>query len=95
MFIINRNYHIGGDTNEAYGNPSEYQAYINPVITETKGEKVEIEETCLTIPFIKFIVPRFPEIKLEFRDEFRDFRVETLTGQLSYITQHCINHLDG
>lgn len=59
MFIINGNYQVGGDTNEAYANPLEYQSYINPVITETKGEKVEIEETCLTIPFIRFVVPRF------------------------------------
>lgn len=33
MFIINGNYQVGGDTNEAYANPLEYQAYINPVIT--------------------------------------------------------------
>lgn len=32
VFVINKNFHLGTHTNEAYSNPSDFQAYINPVI---------------------------------------------------------------
>jgi peptide deformylase len=46
-------------THPDYCNSTDYQAYINPVIKTKRGEVSEIEEQCLAIPFITFIVPRY------------------------------------
>jgi peptide deformylase len=80
LFIINKHYSTGIPTHDVYKNPLDYQTYINPVIVEARGEQVEVEENCLVIPFLRFKVPRFKEIKLEFRDEMRDYRTEIISG---------------
>lgn len=60
VFCINRLHSYTVLTHPAYNNPADYSAYINPKIVTTKGTLIEVEEQCLAIPFITFLVPRYP-----------------------------------
>lgn len=59
IFLINRHHTNTALTHPDYSNPADYSAYINPKIVGTKGTPIEVEEQCLAIPFITFLVPRY------------------------------------
>lgn len=42
VFLVNRLHHLSALTHPQYCNPSDYQAYINPIIVSTKGEPIEV-----------------------------------------------------
>lgn len=69
--------------------------FINPVILEKKGNKVPMEEGCLSIPEVSDKVFRPETITIEYSDrDFNKMRLEA-NGWTSRIIQHEYDHLDG
>jgi len=69
--------------------------FINPVVIEKSGEKVKMEEGCLSIPEVRDDVKRPLLVKVKFLDRnFNEIERE-FDGWLSRIIQHEIDHLDG
>ncbi len=67
---------------------------INPEILESHGE-VEIEEGCLSIPDVRAIVSRPKKIYLKYSDfDLNEVKTE-VSGFLSRVIQHEIDHLNG
>jgi peptide deformylase len=82
------------DCDQEYGKKNPI-FYINPVIVETRGEKVESDEGCLSIPGISIPIERYPEVTVEALDLNGDtIRVEA-DDFLARCLQHEIDHLDG
>jgi peptide deformylase len=71
------------------------RALINPRILKMKGQQMEPEEGCLSIPGLRGIVPRAQEIHVQAQDgEGRPIRFRA-TGFEARIIQHEVDHLDG
>ncbi|MFN1835407.1 peptide deformylase [Balneola sp. MJW-20] len=69
--------------------------FINPVILEKKGNKVPMDEGCLSIPEVSDKVFRPETITIEYFDrDFNKMRLEA-NGWTSRIIQHEYDHLDG
>lgn len=68
---------------------------INPQILELNGEKVRMEEGCLSIPDVRDDVSRPEQVTVKFLD--RNFEEQTLqaTGWVSRVIQHEYDHLEG
>jgi peptide deformylase len=69
--------------------------FINPTIIEKTGEKVKLEEGCLSIPDVRDDVVRPDQVVVEYLD--RDFNKQTITatGWVSRVIQHEYDHLQG
>ena len=68
---------------------------INPVIFESGGEEVGMEEGCLSIPGIRERVVRPSEIKVEYFNERWELIEEHLVGLAARVVQHEYDHLEG
>lgn len=70
-------------------------AMINPEITLTSDDEVDMEEGCLSIPGVNASVTRPESISVSYRDE--DFQKQNLEvgGWLARVIQHEKDHLDG
>lgn len=68
---------------------------INPEILEHSPERMICDEWCLSVPWEKWKVPRYKEIKLKYFDDKFKEKIIALTGLRSNIVQHEIDHLDG
>ncbi len=71
------------------------QVFINPKITERKGDLWDFEEGCLSIPGIREDVKREPEITVEFYDQDWEKQVKTFDGIQARIIQHEYDHIEG
>lgn len=70
-------------------------AMINPQIANTFGEKVKMEEGCLSIPDLRDDVVRPETVTLKYLDrEFNTSEI-TVSGWVSRIIQHEYDHLQG
>jgi peptide deformylase len=68
---------------------------INPVLVEVSGEKLFVEEGCLSVPELWHKTPRFEFAKAEGVDlEGKPVVVEG-TGLMAQMLQHECDHLDG
>ena len=69
--------------------------FINPEILEKTGEKIKLEEGCLSIPDVRDDVVRPDKVVVEYLD--RDFEKKrlTATGWVSRVIQHEYDHLQG
>lgn len=69
--------------------------FINPLILEKRGNKVPLEEGCLSIPEVNDKVFRPETVIIEFFD--RDFNKHRLEagGWTSRVIQHEYDHLEG
>jgi peptide deformylase len=69
--------------------------FINPKIERFSGDRIEIEEGCLSIPNIRENVVRHDVIEISFFD--RNFAPQKITaeGWLSRVIQHEYDHLLG
>lgn len=71
------------------------EALLNPVIVKKKGEQIEPEEGCLSIPGLRGVVKRAIEITVKAQDRhgrplrFRAFDFE------ARVIQHELDHLNG
>lgn len=70
-------------------------ALINPELEVLDGEPVSRAEGCLSLPGINEDVKRVENIRLRWLDEDFKPHEEVMTGFLSRIVQHELDHLDG
>jgi len=68
---------------------------INPKIVELRGDKVLLEEGCLSVPGLWHKTPRFEEVVAEGEDlDGNAVRIEA-QGLLAQALQHECDHLEG
>jgi peptide deformylase len=80
------------------GNPyaDNYEIYINPQIDLTNNKSTKIdEEGCLSIPGLMVERKRFDEIKVRYYDANGKKNKKRLSGFLSKLFQHELDHLNG
>ena len=86
------------DSKDVIGNPNNdnYEFYINPQIDHSSRKSIqEGEEGCLSIPEIRLIAERFDKIKVRYYNENGKKIKKPLSGFLSRLFQHELDHLDG
>lgn len=71
------------------------RAFLNPQMVSETGEEWGFEEGCLSIPGIREMVQRCPDIVLRYEDENRQLHEEAFTGMAARIIQHEYDHLEG
>lgn len=71
------------------------RAFLNPQMLSETGEPWGFEEGCLSIPGIRELVQRCPNIVLRYEDENRQVHEETFSGMAARIIQHEYDHLEG
>ena len=84
--------------NNPIGNPNaeNYEFYINPQIDHYSKKSIqEGEEGCLSIPEIRLVAERFDQIKVRYFNENGEKIKKPLSGFLSRLFQHELDHLDG
>ena len=72
----------------------EVLVLVNPVIVETKGERVVIEG-CLSVPGYQAEVPRAESVRVQARDRNGKLFRKRGTELLAQALQHEIDHLNG
>ena len=80
------------------GNPNadNYEFYINPQIDHSSKKSIqEGEEGCLSIPEIRLIAERFDKIKIRYFNAEGKKIKKPLSGFMSRMFQHELDHLDG
>lgn len=70
-------------------------ALINPELEILDGEETARPEGCLSLPGINEDVRRVEHIRLRWKDEDFNDHEEEMSGFLSRIVQHELDHLDG
>lgn len=86
------------ELSSASGNPyaDNYEIYINPQIDLTNNKSTKIdEEGCLSIPGLMVERKRFDEIKVRYYDVNGKKNKKRLSGFLSKLFQHELDHLNG
>ena len=71
------------------------RAFLNPRMLSETGEEWGFEEGCLSIPGIREMVHRCPNIVLRYEDENRQPHEEAFSGMAARIIQHEYDHLEG
>jgi peptide deformylase len=71
------------------------RAFINPQMLSETGEPWGFEEGCLSIPGVRELVQRCPDIVLRYEDENRQVHEEGFSGMAARIIQHEYDHLEG
>lgn len=89
VFVVNYNEQIS-----AYINPKVVSKKKIPSKKENQREK-KILEGCLSLPHFYGPLNRSYEIKVEYKDEKGNKKLDTYKGVLAQIVQHEIDHLDG
>lgn len=69
--------------------------FINPKITEYYGGLKSSNEGCLSIPQIRFRVPRHNKIDITYHDENFSLVSKTFKSQSAFVVQHEYDHLKG
>lgn len=70
-------------------------AFVNPVIVEKKGDKIPMDEGCLSIPEVTDKIIRPETVVVKYKDEeFNDCEIEA-SGWLARVIQHEYDHLEG
>ena len=71
------------------------KAFVNPEIIEKSGEKVLMDEGCLSIPGLREDVLRFSTIRMKYFDLDWKEHDEVFGGFTARVLQHEYDHLDG
>ena len=71
------------------------KAFVNPVVVERKGEKMPINEGCLSLPGLHEEVDRESEIRIQYYDRDWNFYDEVYNGYKARVMLHEYDHLDG
>lgn len=73
----------------------DVEVLINPRITQSRGDKVILQEGCLSCPDVKVEVARFPEIKVRGYDQYGQKVSKRYLDYVARIVQHEMDHLEG
>ena len=77
-------------------NADNYEFYINPQIDYSSKKSIqEGEEGCLSIPEVRIIAERFDKIKVRYYNQDGKKVKKTLSGFMSRLFQHELDHLNG
>lgn len=71
------------------------KAFINPHIIEKSGDKVLMEEGCLSLPGLREDVLRYDTIRMKYLDSNWQEHDEVFTGFTARVLQHEYDHLEG
>lgn len=71
------------------------KAFINPHIIEKEGDKVLMDEGCLSIPGLREDVLRYNTIRIKYFGQNWQEYDEVYTGFAARVLQHEYDHLDG
>lgn len=71
------------------------KVFINPRVTERKGDKVPMNEGCLSLPGLHEDVDRESEIRIQYYDEKWQPFDEVYSGYKARVILHEYDHLDG
>ncbi len=71
------------------------RAFINPHILEKDGEKILMEEGCLSLPGLREEVLRFNTIRMKYLDTNWQEHDEIFYGFAARVLQHEYDHLNG
>lgn len=71
------------------------KAFINPHIIEKEGDKILMDEGCLSIPGLREDVLRFSTIRIKYFDLNWQEYDEVYSGFTARVLQHEYDHLDG
>lgn len=74
---------------------NKFLTFINPQIIKFEGEKIILEEGCLSVPNIWGYIKRYPAVVVEYLDIWGKKRKLKAKGLLAQIIQHEIDHLEG
>jgi peptide deformylase len=69
--------------------------FINAEIIEETGEPWDFEEGCLSIPDIREVVSREPEVRMTYLDQEFKLQERTFTGLAARVVQHEYDHIEG
>lgn len=75
--------------------PAAVRVVINPMLTPHPGELVYDWEGCLSIPGLRGLVPRHPEVRVQGLDRGGQPLDLVLQGLEARIVQHEFDHLNG
>ncbi len=91
IFVIDADPVLDKEEEELYGP----MVFINPEIVELSGEKIMMDEGCLSLPELNDKVKRHEFVTIRFLD--RNFEEQELQagGWMSRVIQHENDHLDG
>jgi peptide deformylase len=106
LFVMDSGPMLGPDEDEdgepvEVAAPDEIQetpikrAFINPQMVSETGTPWGFEEGCLSIPGVRELVQRCPDIVLRYEDENRQVHEEGFSGMAARIIQHEYDHLEG
>ena len=73
----------------------ELVAMVNPVIVERSRDRINWEESCLSVPEFYVDVARSKEIVVEWRDGEGQPQRKTFSDFAAVVLQHELDHLDG
>jgi len=71
------------------------KTFINPKVVERKGEKVPMNEGCLSLPGLHEEVDRESELRIQYYDSDWSFHDEVYKGYKARVVLHEYDHLDG
>jgi len=75
--------------------PIPFTVLINPELTPVTDEQVDDWEGCLSVPGMRGLVPRYPELRYTGFDEQGNRIDRTVDGFHARVVQHEVDHLDG
>jgi peptide deformylase len=78
-----------------YMNTGEPAVFINPSLTPTDDDTMEVWDDCMSFPELLIRVERYRACRIEYLDMDWSGRVMELEGDLSELLQHEYDHLDG
>lgn len=91
LFVID-----GAPLAEDYPEMKDFRiAFINPRVVERSGEKVTMNEGCLSLPGLHEEVDRESEVHITFYDRDWTFHDEVYNGYKARVVLHEYDHLDG
>jgi peptide deformylase len=73
----------------------DVEVLVNPRITQCRGDKVILQEGCLSCPDIKVEIARFPEIKVRGFDMYGQKISRRYLDYVARVVQHEMDHLEG
>jgi peptide deformylase len=72
------------------------RSYFNCEIVETFGEKIKMQEACLSLPNVSHEILRYNQVSIKYQDRNGNFVEQVLpVGITSQCAQHEIQHLKG
>jgi peptide deformylase len=83
------------DTEHPDPGDGELHALINPALEPIAGELVYDWEGCLSIPDLRGLVPRHPEVRIHALDRHGEPVDRRVSGYEARIVQHEYDHLNG